>query len=191
MGTLRPDPYLWWHFAGVATLPLWLDGCLAGLAVGDPAISVGVELGLLILLGTTPLLGLQWFRPLYLFRVGPLALSTEALTAAQTRLLTLQRSWLQKGVALCTALGLAAILIVLYRMAPVAAAATPFASIGRTSGWLLCAACFLLANWFGQTAMSALGLLLARDRTLERTQPYELTKITHDFVGVLIQVGQI
>ncbi len=191
MITLRQDPYLWWHVAGIATVPLWLDGCFAGLAVGDPAIFIWVELGLLILVGTLPVLGLQWFRPFYLFRVGPLALSPDALTASQSRLLTLQHSWLQKGVALCVGLGLAGGLVTLYRVAPISASTTPFAGIGRASGWGLCAVCFCLANWFGQTSISALGLLLARDRTLERTHTYEMAAIAQDFSGVAIRVGQI
>ncbi|MDA0267203.1 MAG: low-complexity tail membrane protein [Cyanobacteria bacterium] len=189
--TRRQDPYLWWHVAGIATMPLCLDGCFAGLAVGDPAISMGVELGLLILVGTLPVLGLQWFRPFYLFRVGPLALNPDALTASQSRLLTLQRSWLHKGMAVLTGLGLAIVLVTLYNVAPIAASTTPFASSGRTTGWLLCAICFCLANWFGQTSISALGLLLARNRTLERTHAYEMAAIAQDFSGLAIGVGQI
>ncbi|NJN19950.1 MAG: low-complexity tail membrane protein [Leptolyngbya sp. RL_3_1] len=191
MITLRQDPYLWWHLAGVATLPIWLDGCLAGLAVGDPAISVGLELGLLLLLGVLPTLGLQWFRPVYLFRVGPLSLRPGNLTGPQLRLLTCQQGWRQKVVALLASIGLASLLIALYQMAPIAAAITPFAGIGRAAGWWLCAGCFFCANWFGQTALAALGLLLARERTLDRTQPYAVTAIAHDFSGLGIQIGQI
>jgi len=191
MASLRQDPYLWWHLAGAATLPLWLGGCLAGLAVGDPVINVWVEQGLLIALGITLPLGLQWLRPIYLFRVGPLALSPAGLTDTQVRSLSLQRRWPQKAAALLTAIVLSSILIRLYRVAPIAAAATPFASLGRTSGWLLCAGCFALPNWLGQTAISALGLLLARERTLEQTQPDTSTAIAQHFSGLFIQVGQV
>ncbi|MGD1906981.1 MAG: low-complexity tail membrane protein [Leptolyngbyaceae cyanobacterium] len=191
MTSPRQDPYLWWHLAGAATLPLWLDGCLAGLAVGDPVINVWLEQGLLIALGITLPLGLQWRRPIYLFRVGPLALSAEALTENQVRWLSLQRGWPQKVIALLTAIALSSVLVVLYGVSPIAAATTPFASLGRTPGWLICAGCFAIANWFGQTAISALGLFLAKARTLEHTQPYDRTKISQDFSGMLIQVGQV
>jgi hypothetical protein len=191
MITLRQDPYLWWHLAGVVTLPIWLDGCLAGLAVGDPAISVRLELGLLLLLGVLPTLGLQWFRPIYLFRVGPLSLRPGSLTDPQLRLLTCQQSWRQKIVALLASIGLAALLITLYQIAPIAAAVTPFAGMGRAAGWWLCVGCFFCANWFGQTALAALGLLLVSERTLAHTQPYELTAIANNFFGLGIQIGQI
>jgi hypothetical protein len=191
MITLRQDPYLWWHLTGVVTLPIWLDGCLAGLAVGDPAISVGLELGLLLLIGVLPTLGLQWFRPIYLFRVGFLSLRPGNLTDPQLQLLTCYKGWRQKIVALLASIGLAALLITLYQIAPIATAVTPFAGMGRAAGWWLCAGCFFCANWFGQTALAALGLLLARERTLDRTQPYAVAAIAHDFSGLGIQIGQI
>ena len=62
------DPYLWIHLAGLATVPLWLDIGLAGLAVGDPVVAPGVELLTLALVGTLPILWMQLQRPFYIFR---------------------------------------------------------------------------------------------------------------------------
>jgi hypothetical protein len=45
----RSDPYLWVHLAGLATVPLWIDLCLLGLAVGNPALP-GLELAVITVL---------------------------------------------------------------------------------------------------------------------------------------------
>ncbi|MEM9245882.1 MAG: low-complexity tail membrane protein, partial [Cyanobacteria bacterium P01_F01_bin.153] len=67
MTALRRDPHLWIHLAGLASVPLWLDLCLAGLAVGDPVVPPWLEMGLLGLIGSGPLLWMQWQRPFYPF----------------------------------------------------------------------------------------------------------------------------
>jgi hypothetical protein len=62
----RCDPYLWVHLAGLATVPLWIDLCLLGLAVGNPTWP-GLELGFIVAVGVLPVLVMQLRRPFYIF----------------------------------------------------------------------------------------------------------------------------
>ena len=67
MRSFRLDPYLWVHLAGLAMLPVLFCGCLLGLAVGEPLLSVWVEMGFLVGLGVAPVLWMQLQSPFYIF----------------------------------------------------------------------------------------------------------------------------
>jgi hypothetical protein len=191
MATSRTDPYLWLHLSGLATVPLWLDGCLAGLAVGDPQVPSSLELLLLGLLGTLPALAMQLLKPFYLFSGWVVSLQPSALSPAQQQLLRIQRHWSSRGLALLPAAVLVWALVALYRLAPIANTVTPFAGLGRTRGWLIAAGCFALANLFLQVSCSALRLLLARPQRVAAVAPYPSDKIRADFSIVGLRVNRL
>lgn len=187
----RRDPYLWIHFAGIATLPLWLDLCLAGLAVGDPVVPPWLELGTLGLVGTLPVLSMQLRRPFYVFSLLAIAVRPDQLGENQRRLLTRQRTWPSRLSTVLGAVALLAILAWLYQLAPIAAALTPFAGQSRATGWLICAIAFLLANVFVQVPATVLPLLLAPPDATIKSQPYEVADIRRDFTVVGLRIGRI
>ena len=187
----RRDPYLWIHLAGLATVPLWLDLCLSGLAVGDPLVPPWLELTLLGWVGTVPILWMQLQRPFYIFSVPGLAVRPDTLGESRCRLLTLQRTWLSRGLVCLSAISLFCILYWLYQLAPVAADMTPFAAKSRTEGWLICASAFLAANLFVQVPATVIPLLLTSSKTLESTSPYEPAEILNSFMVVGFRVAAI
>lgn len=191
MTAFRHDPYLWLHLAGLAALPLWLDLCLAGLAVGNPVVPPWLEQGLLVLIGTVPVLWMQWHRPFYLFSALVVAVRPQYLSEEQRRLLQLQRGWLGRIVAIAIAAVSVWLLSVLYALAPVAATTTPLAGSSRVAGWLVGAIAFLLANLFLQVSGSALRLLLARPSAVAAATPYPLEAIPHDFTLVGLRVAKL
>ncbi|MEM6715994.1 MAG: low-complexity tail membrane protein, partial [Cyanobacteria bacterium P01_C01_bin.147] len=93
----RRDPYLWLYLASLAIVPLCLDVCLAGLAVGEPAVAPWFELMALVAIGLLPVLWMQLQHPFYVFSVPALALRPDQLAEQRRRLLTLQRGWLSRG----------------------------------------------------------------------------------------------
>lgn len=191
MTAYRRDPYLWVHVAGLAALPLWIDGCLAGLAVGDPVLPVGLEVALLSLIGLLPVLVMQWTRPFYLFSVLVLALRPDTLTTERRQLLAIQRTWPSRLLSAIAAIFAIALLLWLYRLAPVASEVTPLRGLPRAVGWLSCGLFFLLANLFLQVPVSAGRLLLARPRAVAKATPLEPAQVLSAFTVLGLRVSKI
>jgi len=191
MTSPRHDPYVWIHLAGLATVPLWLDLCLSGLAVGDPVVPPWLELTTLGWVGTVPILWMQLQRPFYIFSIPGLAIRPDKLGEDRRRLLTLQRNWGTRILVCLSAIALFLVLYWLYQLAPIAADMTPFAAKSRTAGWLICAVSFLFANLFVQVPATVIPLLLASPSTLENSQPYEPTAILKRFMVLGLRVPAI
>lgn len=191
MSSPRRDPYLWIHLAGFATVPLWLDVCLAGLAVGDPIVPPWLELALLALVGTVPILWMQLQRPFYIFSVPGLALRPDKLEPERRQLLTMQRGWLSRGLVIISAIALLLALYGLYQLAPIAATITPFAAQSRATGWLIGAGAFLAANLFTQVPATVAPLLVASPGPIERAEPIESSCILKRFTVLGIRVAKI
>ncbi|NER81561.1 MAG: low-complexity tail membrane protein [Leptolyngbya sp. SIO1D8] len=191
MSASRRDPYLWIHLAGLAVVPLCLDLCLVGFAVGDPALPAWLEVGSLGLVGSLPILWMQWQRPFYIFSILALAIRPDRLSEHRRRLLVLQRGWLSRVLVGSTALGLILMLSFLYQLAPIAATVMPFAGQPRLVGWLICAVSFLLANLFTQVPASVVPLLLAAPSMLQKVQPYDSASILNGFTLVGFRVPRI
>jgi hypothetical protein len=187
----RRDPYLWIHLAGFATVPIWLDLCLAGLAVGDPVVPPWLELTTLGWVGTVPILWMQLQRPFYVFSLLVLALRPDRLSEERRRFLTLQRATLSRVLVGMSAVVLFLVLVWLYRLSPIAATTTPFATQTRTMGWLICAIAFLLANLFTLVPATVLAVLLTPDRNLAQTPPYESAAIPRGFSIVGFPVSRL
>jgi hypothetical protein len=191
MSSHRRDPYLWLHLAGLATVPLWLDVCLAGLAIGEPIAPPWLEITTLTLIGTLPIVWLQWRRPVYVFGVPGLALRPDRLSEERRRLLTLQRSWWSRGLVLLTAIALWAVLYRLYQMAPMAIDLPGLAGQSRTTGWAICAGAFGLANLFTLVPATVVPLLLTSPRQLENTTPFEVSHILSKFLVLGLRLSRI
>ena len=187
----RRDPYLWIHLAGLATLPLWLDICLAGLAVGDPVVSPGLELITLGLVGTLPILWMQLQRPFYIFSVPGFALRPDQLSVERRRLLSLQRTLVSRLLVILSAIALLFGLYWLYQLAPITADMTPFAAKSRTTGWAIAAISFVCANLFVQVPVTVIPLLLASPTTCQNTEPFESAAILKKFMVVGLRLESI
>lgn len=184
---LRQDPYLWIHLSGLATLPLWVAVCIAGLATADPVLPVWLEMALLTVVGILPVLWMQWQRPFYIFSLGFLSLTPAALTETQRQFLTLFRTWPVRLLVLAGAVGLAPLLWQIYRLAPVAATSTPFVGANRLLGLTIAALAFLAMNLFVQVPLSVLRILLAKPATVAEAVPYPVGAIARDFSLIGLQ----
>ena len=191
MRSFWSDPYLWVHLAGIAAVPLFLELCLLGLAVGTPIAPVGLEWLLVGAIGVAPILWMQWQRPFSIFSLIVLALQPQQLTDDQRRILSLFRTPLEKGLAVLMAIALLATLWQLFQIAPIASEVTPFSRFGHLGGLLVAAIAFLGSNLFLQVPISVLQTLLTSDRAFAATEPYSTAQIAQDFTLLGLRVRQI
>jgi hypothetical protein len=191
MRSFWSEPYLWVHAAGAAVLPIFLELCLLGFAVGDPILPAGVEVGLVAAIGIAPLLWMQLFRPFYIFSLLVFALKPEKLTVDQRRILSLFKMQESRVLAAVTPVFLVGVLWQLYRVAPVAASVAPFPATWRIAGLLLAAIAFLTCNLFLQVPVSVARILLLSEAEFAATEPYPIDKIQRDFTLPGIKVNQI
>lgn len=191
MRSFWSDPYLWIHLAGVAALPLFLEICFLGLAVGDPVLPLGLELLLVAVVGIAPIVWMQWQRPFYIFSLMAIALKPEQLTVDQRKLLRLFKSPVNRGLVVGVSGFLFWVLWQLYRYAPIASDVTPLTGGARGWGLLLAAIAFLASNLFLQVPVSVASVLLTGEAAFATTEPYPVEQISADFTVLGWQVKRI
>lgn len=184
------DPYLWLHLAGLATVPLWLEICLVGLAVGDPVLPVWLEVLLVAGIGIVPILWMQWQKPFCIFSLLFLSVSPIHMSEGQRRLLRLFKSSANQLLAIPVAVGLLVVLWQLYLRAPLVAAVAPFDG-QRWYGLGMAAIAFFFANLFTQVPVSVLGVLTASDAKVNSQEPYPTERIGKDFTLLGIRLKGI
>jgi hypothetical protein len=191
MRSFWSDPYLWIHVAGIAVLPITLELCLLGFAIGDPLLPAGIELLLVAILGITPVLWMQWQRPFYIFSLLVVALKPEQLTLDQQRLLHWFKTPVSRGLAVLMPVMLSSLLWQIYKLSPIAIESAAFLPQWRGLGLLLAAIAFFLSNLFLQVPISVLRVLLVSEAKFAATTPYGLEQIPQDFSVLGWQVKQI
>lgn len=191
MRLLWSERYLWIHLAGFAVLPIALEICLLGLAVGDPLLPVWLELLLLGVVGIGPALWMQLQRPFYIFSLLAVTLKPSQLTENQRRILSLFTAPAARLWSIAAAVVAAIILFQLYKIAPIAAAVTPFAAGGRGWGLLIAAIAFFVSNVFLQVPVSVGRILLLGDAKLLATEPFPLEQVGQKFTVFGLPVNQI
>lgn len=185
------EPFLWIHLAGLAALPITLELCLLGFAIGEPFLPMGLELLLVGAVGILPVLWMQLVRPFYIFSILVLAIKPEQLTIDQRRILQLFKTPTHQGIAIGGTLFLTALLWQVYQLAPIATAIPFLPSVGRSLGLLWAGVAFLLSTLFLQVPLSVIPVLLKSDQALAAIAPYPVEKLRQDFTIPGLQVNQI
>lgn len=191
MRSFWSDPYLWIHLAGLAALPLFLELCFLGLAVGDPVLPFAIEVLLVAVVGITPILWMQWQRPFCIFSLVALAVKPEFLTEQQRRILRLFKGTEGQALAGGTAIALLLLLWQLYRFSPLGTQAAAVLPQTRLLGLGLAAIAFLFCNLFLQVPLSVARVMLATDTKLAGVTPYPIEQIAKDFTLIGLRVRQI
>lgn len=191
MSSFWSERFLWIHLAGLAVLPITLELCILGLAVGDPTLPVWLELLWVGSIGIIPALWMQWQRPFDIFSLLVAVIKPEQLTSDQKRILSLFKTKETRIGAVLAAVLSVGILWQLYRIAPVAVDVAPSPLGGRIIGLLVAAVAFAAANLFLQVPVSVLRILLSSDAKLMTMEPYPVEQIKQDFTLLGFQVNQI
>lgn len=184
------DPYLWVHLSGIAAVPLLLELCLLGLAIGEPLFPIWFELLFVGTIGILPILWMQWQRPFSIFSLVLLALKPSQLTEDQCRILQRFKLPVHRVLAVLSAVAMVWVLWQLYQIAP-AVSPVLFPGFSRGAALLIAAIAFLGSNLFLQVPVSVLSVLLTSDSAFATTPAYPKERITQDFTVPGIQVAKI
>jgi hypothetical protein len=190
MRSLRSDPYLWVHLAGVAAAPIFLELCLLGLGMGRSLMPIWFELLFVGGLGIAPILWMQWQKPFCIFSLLVLALRPDQLSEEQRKLLGLFKSPVNQFLSVGVAVLMAGVLWWLYGAAPIANGLI-FPSATRGTGLLMAAIAFFFANLFLQVPASVLRVLLVNEGIFAATDPYPVEQIPIAFTLVGLKVKKI
>jgi hypothetical protein len=191
MRSFWSEPFLWIHLSGLATLPIWLEICWLGLAVGDPVLPVWLEFALVAAIGVLPVLWMQLNRPFLIFAILGVAQKPEQLDEQQRKILSLIHSPWNRLLAVIAAVFWVGVLWQLYRIAPVAANVVPLPPGLRLLGLLIAGLAFLASNLFLQVPVSVARVFVTSETEFAATKPYALERIRQDFTIVGLQVNQI
>lgn len=191
MQSFRLDPYLWIHLAGLAALPILLEVCLLGLAVGYPLLPPVLEVAILAAIGIAPILWMQWTRPFYIFSLMAVALQPEKLSDQQRQMLHFFKTPVAKAFTLIAPVILIWALWQLYKLAPIAADFTPISSQLRIVGLLVAAIAFLACNLFLQVPLSVLHVLLVSPQSVENAEAYAVAEIPQNFTLIGLRIPKI
>lgn len=191
MRSFRSEPILWIHLAGLATLPIFLEICWLGLAVGQGVLPVWLEFILIAAIGVVPVLWVQLQRPFSIFAVVGIAQKPEQLDEQQRKILSLINTPANRLLAVLVAIFLIAVLWQLYQFAPVAATVVRFSPWWRWVGLVIAALAFLASNVFLQIPVSVARVFVTSETKFAATKAYPLERIPLDFTIVGLQVNQI
>ncbi len=190
MFKVQQNRYLWVHLVGLATVPLLLDICLAGLASARPAFdyaeAFGLQFWMVALVGIAPSLWMQVQRPFYIYSLPPLAVKPSALSERDRRCLTVLKSWQIKALAGVTAGFLIWLLAQLYAKLP---QISPL--MEPRVGLVSAIAAFFFVCLFLQISVSVVRSLLIGQDTLQRVKPFEVSEISSSFLIPGLRVSKI
>ena len=187
---VQQNRYLWVHLVGLATVPLLLDICLAGLASARPAFdyaeAFGIQFWTVALVGVAPSLWMQIQKPFYIYSLPPLAVKPSSLSEDDRRCLTVLKSWQIKALAGVTAGFLVWLLAQLYAKLP------QISPVMKPGVGLVCAiAAFFFVCLFLQISVSVVRSLLIGQDTLQRVKPFEASEISSSFLIPGLRVSKI
>jgi hypothetical protein len=191
MHSFRSEPFLWIHLTGLATLPIFLQLCWLGLAVGDPILPAWLEFSTVAATGVLPVLWMQLSRPFLIFAVLGVAQKPSQLDEQQRKVLRLIRTTSNRLLAMVAAGLLVSVLWWLYRTAPIAASVLPLSSSWRWLGLLVAGITFLASNLFFQIPVSVARVFVTSETEFSKTKPYPVERIARDFTIIGWQVNRI
>jgi hypothetical protein len=175
------EPFLWVHFVGLGTVPLWLMLCAAGFAVSEPLLPWDLEWMIVALVGVLPLLWMQLRQPFYIFSLVVVTLRPESLTERQCRLLSWFHRPGMKLRALLIALLLVWVLRQCYFWSPLVSLALPLEAAPRGVGLALAAIAAVGLNLFVQVPLMVAPLLAMEPERLDGLAPYGGDRIAEAF----------
>ncbi|MFG3819334.1 low-complexity tail membrane protein [Limnothrix redekei] len=185
----KRDPYLWVHLAGLAALPLCAELCLLGLAAGDPLLPGGWDWLLVGLLGTAPIVAMQWLRPFYPFSVLLVSLRADRLNETQQRILQRWAGWETKAIALVASLLVLWALQRLDQLSPLAAEIAPLdqRAIGLLVVWLGA----LLGSLLLTVALVSLWVLLTPQTAFSAIEPFPVGNVPSSFLRLSVRLTKV
>ena len=187
---LRSEPFVWIHLSGIVLFPILLEVAWIGLSLGNRFTYI-LELALLIGIGVFPVLLMQLTRPFNIFSILLVSLKAECLSEEQRQILALFRTVKQKFFSIVTAGIMILVLLLLYRLSPLAVGIANFLPQWHILGLAIATVAFLGGNLFLQVPLSVLLVLLTKESKLAEIEPYPIEKMNQSFTTPGIKVSKI
>lgn len=181
MTSVKHDPFLWIHLAGIAIAPLALQIVWIAIGSGTPISFYWLEFLLVAAVGIIPIFIMQWNRPFSIYSFLVIALKPSELSSSQQKVLTLFKRKINQIFTVIIAILMLLVLWLIYKWAPVAGLVTPFVLPSRLLAVIIAAIAFLISNLFIQIPISVLLVLLTPQKQWENTQPISTETIPTQF----------
>ncbi len=188
---MNKSPFLWLNLAGFAVFPIAIQIVWLGLAVGQPLPFFWLELILLGIVGVIPVVWIQWSKPFSPFNLLFLTLKPDNLSESQRRILTGLKTNRQRLISAIASILILVILWYIYKYAPLATSAASFLPQVRILGLLIAIVAFFIGNFFLQTSLSIIPLILINSEKYNSLEPYPLEKIKQDFTLLGFPVSKL
>lgn len=191
MSSIRSEPFLWIHLAGIALFPALLELVWLGLAIGKPLPFSWLEFMLIAAVGTLPVLWMQLTRPFDIFSIAIVSLRPECLTERQRQILARFKTGRLRWSSAIAAILMLVILWLLFRLSPLAIGVASWFPQWRILGLAIATVAFLASNLFLQVPISVLSILSSDKSQILQTNPYPVEKIIRDFTVPGFKVDKI
>ncbi|AFY74066.1 hypothetical protein Syn7502_02042 [Synechococcus sp. PCC 7502] len=180
----KAEPFLWFHIALLAAVPLTLVIGMLGLGVGDPVLPEWLEI---TVLGLPPIalpVILQWWKPLSPFSVWLFAKPLELTDDNERRILTVVKEFKTVLVAIALGVLIDAIFCKIYAGAPLVENVLPLPDGLRIIGIIWWLAFFLVSNLLLQAGAVAIRVLLRSEADLNQLNPLPIENINSAFTSL-------
>jgi hypothetical protein len=177
----RRDPFLWFHVAAIAAVPLTLVLSMLGLAVGDPVFPGWLEI---FLLGLPPIalsVWLQYSQPIFPYSLWVMHRPADKLADNQLKVLSLQKSYVTGWVAIVVGVFLYVVFRQLYISAPLAAGMTFLPSALRLVGVLWAVVFFAISALLLQVGVAAARILIMPVTEFMAAEPFDPANVGRGF----------
>jgi len=180
----KSEPFLWFHIALLAGVPLTLIIGMLGLGVGDPVFSEWFEILVLGLPAIASPIILQWWKPLSPFSLWLFAKPLELTDESERRILAVVKDFKTVLVAIALGVVIDAIFYKIYGAAPLVADVLPLPAGLRILGVIWWSAFFLISNLLLQAGAVAIRVLLLSEADLNKLTPLPLEAISSAFTSI-------
>jgi hypothetical protein len=180
----KSEPFLWFHVALLAAVPLTLILGMLGLGVGDPVLPEWFEITVLGLPAIALPIGLQWWKPLSPFSLWLFAKPLELTDDNERRILAVVKDFKTVLVAIALGVVIDAIFYKMYSAAPIVANALPLPDGLRILGMIWWLGFFLISNFLIQAGAVAIRVLLLSESDLNQLTPLPLENINSTFTSL-------
>jgi hypothetical protein len=180
----KSEPFLWFHVALLAAVPLTLILGMLGLGVGDPVLPEWFEITVLGLPAIALPIVLQWWKPLSPFSLWLFTKPLELTDDNERRILAVVKDFKTVLVAIALGILVDAIFYKMYSAAPIVDNALPLPDSLRILGMIWWLGFFLISNFLIQAGAVAIRVLLLSEADLNQLTPLPLENINSTFTSL-------
>jgi hypothetical protein len=187
----KSEPFLWFHVALLAAVPLTLILGMLGLGVGDPVLPEWFEITALGLPAIALPIVLQWWKPLSPFSLWLFTKPLELTDDNERRILAVVKDFKTVLVAIALGVVIDAIFCKMYSASPIVENALPLPDGLRILGITWWIGFFLVSNFLVQAGAVAIRVLLLSEADLNQLTPLPLENINSTFTSLGMRSPQL